>query len=96
MNTEHVHKDLIIAWANGAKIQFYDEEGNWHDCETPWWDPSLKFRVKPEEKKKVHRWLWCHISGIVASVMYSEEEMSKIDTDSHYKKLEWSKTEFEE
>lgn len=55
----HKHKDLIIAWANGAKVQVYrpfDEV--WKDCEHPFWDESSEYRIKPQEdslqKEKSH------------------------------------------
>jgi hypothetical protein len=47
MKKQHKHKDLIIAWANGEKIQYYDE--GWEDCfEDPCWDEDAEYRIKPE------------------------------------------------
>lgn len=49
-----VHADLIIAWANGAKIQQYgyleDAEFSmgWVDQPWPAWNPFRKYRIKPE------------------------------------------------
>lgn len=51
----HVHKDLIIAWANGAKIQ-QSCDGEWHDIENPRWTPFTQYRIKPEP---VEMWKWC-------------------------------------
>ena len=43
------HADLIIAWANGAKIQFLDRNLNkWKDVDSPFWDLSTSYRIKPE------------------------------------------------
>ncbi len=45
----HKHKDLIIKWANGAKIQVL-LDGRWSDVRdnTPMWGPDLVYRVAPE------------------------------------------------
>ena len=47
---KHKHRDLIIAWANGAEIQgfiFRNNIGVWEDLETPDWDPDTEYRIKP-------------------------------------------------
>ena len=50
----HKHADLICAWANGAKIQYYDAiMCRWSDNENPKWYEEMKFRVKPEPKPDV-------------------------------------------
>ena len=50
----HKHADLIIAWANGAKIQTYrllpDE---WIDTFAPAWVEDSRYRIKPEPKPDV-------------------------------------------
>lgn len=45
----HKHADVIIAWANGAEIQFKEKNSSqWVDCVTsPSW-LSDSYRVKPE------------------------------------------------
>lgn len=43
----HKHADLIIAWANGAKIQFEDN-GFWTDTDSPCWIKTFNYRIKPE------------------------------------------------
>lgn len=49
MNQPHIHKDLIIAWANGAVIQRKDDiDGAWKDCAVPVWNPDNEYRIKPE------------------------------------------------
>ena len=50
----HKHADLIIQWANGAKIQYYDAiMCRWADDKNPKWDEETKFRIKPEPKPDV-------------------------------------------
>ena len=42
------HKELINAFANGAKIQYYfKSKGKWIDIENPIWDYYSEYRVKP-------------------------------------------------
>lgn len=42
------HKEIIDAWANGAKIEFYSSDGVWVDAENPNWILDLEYRVKPQ------------------------------------------------
>jgi len=48
----HKHADLIIAWANGAKIQTrYKFSSKWYDVvDTPIWTDYQEYRIKPEPK----------------------------------------------
>ena len=47
----HKHADLIKAWADGAYVQWYDEETRaWIDAhEYPTWDKQKLWRIKPED-----------------------------------------------
>ena len=58
MNQPHKHKDVIIAWANGAQIQFQSslmkESNEWEDIRTPTWATNIEYRIKPEPKESVH------------------------------------------
>jgi hypothetical protein len=48
------HAEVIKAWADGAKIQWYDSsprEHRWKDCPDVFlWQDRFEFRVKPETK----------------------------------------------
>ena len=46
----HKHKDLIIAWANGAEIQLKNIKGNWVETSFPSWETFCEYRIKPEPK----------------------------------------------
>lgn len=54
----HTHKDLIIAWANGAEIQEYVRPIScncvfgWTDCPNPSWEAYNAYRIKPREFKE--------------------------------------------
>lgn len=47
---KHKHYDLIVAWAEGHTIQVY-AHGMWMTLRTPTWNPSSRYRIKPEPKK---------------------------------------------
>ena len=93
---KHKHADLIHAWADGAEIQFRSEACEWHDClGTPiWGSKTCEYRIKPEEKKPVVRWLWAYKTMMgwkVTDILYSDEL-----SPEGWVKLEWSRTEFPE
>lgn len=44
----HPHADAIIAWANGAEIQWkHNEMDGWENMRDPHWQPGYQYRVKP-------------------------------------------------
>ena len=50
---KHKHYDLLIAFANGAEIQYrmIDKEMEWLTDANPWWNcERMEFRIKPEPK----------------------------------------------
>ena len=50
----HIHADLIIAWANGAQIQFrYSTSDEWADSKNPSWSTHIQYRIKPEPKPDI-------------------------------------------
>lgn len=50
----HVHAALIKAWADGAKIECrYHPKGEWFDTESPSWNLTNEYRIKPEPKPDV-------------------------------------------
>ena len=52
MGTPHIHAKVIKAWADGAKIQWYNSAiDRWSDIVTPSWNINYKYRIKPEPKK---------------------------------------------
>jgi hypothetical protein len=94
---KHKHADLIHAWADGAEIQWKNTNDVWEDWAndevSPPWHPYSEYRIKPEEKKPVVRWLWADKFGQTTSCMYTEAEAKGT---CHPIKLEWSRTEFPE
>jgi hypothetical protein len=50
----HKHYDMIVAWADGAKIQARFPNGEWQDFCYPIWDgKDIEYRIKPEPKPDV-------------------------------------------
>ena len=95
---KHKHADLIKQWADGAEVQYQNIDG-WHDIKNSSSDVTLNWRIKPEEKKPVVRWLWAYQSNpngdwTTSHFYYTDKEMSYID--EKVVKLEWSRTEFPE
>ncbi len=94
---KHKHADLIHAWADGAIIQIMNADGRWEDITcTPQWNPFALYRIKPEEKKPVVRWLWARFTdgkpSLYSSWFMAEDEVTQVGLF----KLEWSRTEFPE
>ena len=55
----HVHKDLIIAWANGAQIEYYsDTYEKWIETNSPSWDDVVKYRIKTIKPE------WIKVDGV--------------------------------
>ena len=89
---KHKHADLIHAWADGAEIQFFSrDKKDWVYTPEPTWQIDNEYRIKPEEKKPVVRWLWSDCLGNLTSKMYEVAP-----TPTYPIKLEWSRTEFPE
>jgi hypothetical protein len=64
-NPPHVHAELIKAWADGAKIQYQCSGGDWRDVvrNSPTWNISETYRIKPEPKPDVVQTLYLHLGG---------------------------------
>ena len=97
---KHKHAELIKAWADGAEIEFWSTiDEKWYLADKPSWDENKKYRIKPEEKKPVVRWLWMtqrQEGWMISSYFASDEEVKSENSPYEWKKLDWSRTEFEE
>jgi hypothetical protein len=55
MKKPHVHAEVIKAWADGAEIEFRQEECHmWKKVDYPTWNVHNQYRVKPEPVVKYH------------------------------------------
>jgi hypothetical protein len=51
---KHKHHNEIIAWANGAQIEWRkNERYNWSTAVRPIWENDYEYRVKPTPKPDV-------------------------------------------
>lgn len=103
----HKHAELIKAWADGAKIQYYDTIDNvWRDIDMDehLWYETAEYRIKPEEKIPVVRWLWAAYNTNQKEFLMYPHFLSEEEVREHYLflkqdkpiRLDWSRTEFEE
>ena len=52
MGQRHKHADVIIAWANGAEIEYrIGSHDSWSKATSPGWHADCEYRVKPPAKK---------------------------------------------
>jgi len=53
MGNLHKHRNAIIAWANGAKIDVKEcPDGNWRQIDEPEWCEDREYRIRPKGTKK--------------------------------------------
>ena len=59
MKQPRKHAELIKAWADGAEIQYFKRvENEWIDAATPSWSDEFNYRIKPDPKPDVVRWVY--------------------------------------
>jgi hypothetical protein len=112
MNKEIKHDELKQAFEQGAKVQKFmpcgtDENlegGVWLTTHNPQWEENVEYRIKPKEP--VVRWLWAwvpkefptggwHMCGSFMTEVEAQAYFS-MHSNGCYKKLEWSREEFDE
>jgi hypothetical protein len=55
---KHKHAELIKAWADGAEVEFKSCSGEWVSLGSYYtWDCNVEFRIKPEPKPDVIRFV---------------------------------------
>jgi hypothetical protein len=97
---KHKHAELIKAWADGAEIQIRLFKSNgevteWEDCD-PCWGDDAEYRIKPEKKQPVVRWLWANINGSLSTTFASMDEVRAQGCPEQWICLEYTRTEFPE
>ena len=58
----HKHRDLIIAWANGAEIEYFGCDCKWHLAEARDFDSELSLRIKPVPRQ-VFKYVTTQLNG---------------------------------
>ena len=89
------HAFEIMAWANGAEIEYKVHNGGWVALEHPSWDDHNEYRIKP--KQPVVRWKCAYKSTngywTETDCFYTDEEIKQCKLHT---KLEYTRTEFPE
>ena len=79
MKTPHKHAALIKAWADGARIEYWSKYSNeWAGALTPAWDPNVVYRIKPEPKPDIVKYVNVHRSADMYPVSDKIERYSDI------------------
>lgn len=71
------HKELIIAWANGAQIQIQDAQGWWWDIGRPVWDVDSEYRIKPEPEPDIVRFICVRArkAGVISAAKFHTDNL---------------------
>lgn len=64
MKTPRKHAELIKAWADGAEIEWQPHPGQWEIVSIPTWSPNNTYRIKPEPKPDVLRYVRVVVSDL--------------------------------
>ena len=65
MNKPHKHAALIKAWADGAEIEYLPSDSLiWYTVNVPLWDEDAYYRIKPEPKPDVVRYVCAATEGM--------------------------------
>lgn len=87
MKTPHKHAELIKAWADGAEIEYkYFRSGQWIQIETPNWDATVEYRIKPEPKPDYVEYFWATFTCVLNSNSKAEHNL-KLTFDGETGKL---------
>ena len=90
MGTRHKHADVIIAWANGAEVEYWNESlREWREHDWPRWYEHLIYRIKAKRVKKEG---WVNVyPSYCGSVHRTEKEANKsaLGTRVACVRIEW-------
>jgi hypothetical protein len=81
---KHKHYDVIVAWAEGKKIQYINTLGNWEDWNesySPGFDNWAEYRIKPEPLPDIVRYYYVDSHYFTVSQQYTNHTNLKITFD---------------
>ena len=100
MGVPHKHRDVIIAWANGEKVQYFDQIGDrgWVDIDEPVWSEKAQYRIKP---KRVKREGWVNVypsmsyAAYIGCVFETQEAANRNENNDRQAciRIEWEEEE---
>ena len=72
----HKHAELIKAWADGAEIEAFDScTDQWIRASSPSWQNQIEYRIKPEPKPDVVKYVYADFSDKAYSFLLDEVGM---------------------
>ena len=75
---KHKHYDLIIAWADGARIERLEADGDWVETTTPYFSEGKEHRVMKVRKRiNVEGWLNIYADGFASGLHKTKEEAER-------------------
>lgn len=87
MKQPHKHAELIKAWADGAEIEYWNESQNqWKEARTPNWDARMYYRIKPEPKPDVVKYVKEHML-VRGEITYACDANLRLTFDGETRKL---------
>ena len=96
MNQRHKHADVIIAWADGAEIEYRkSQEDIWNAASFPCWIENYEYRVKPPAKK-YRVALFCDSTESYTSTADNRETSNDYEGMSHFVRWLTDWVEYEE
>lgn len=84
---KHKHAELIKAWADGAEIEWQDFKGEWKITKCPHWFVNRCYRIKPEPKPDVVRYVTAEFAEFFDN--YRVSNIFKERYERHNLKLTW-------
>ena len=73
---KHKWYNEIVAWANGAEIEFKASNGSWVLVQSPAWDSELyEFRIKPQPKEPQYLYVMLEEGS---AFIYSKQEFDEL------------------
>lgn len=58
MSVKHKWYNEIVAWANGAQIEYKDKHYGWIDVKEPSWITNHEYRIKPQPKEPQYLYIY--------------------------------------
>jgi hypothetical protein len=96
MGKPHIHRDVIIAWANGEEIQYESVNGwtDWTCPRPPGFHYHTNYRIKPKRVKK-EGWVAVYGGDFTSERIHQTraECMAKCPNAIVYIRIEWEEEE---
>ena len=86
------HAELIKRWADDPtmEIEVLSDEDEWEPAPNVNWHPTLLYREKPKEKKKVEMWQWALVNRLTQGKIIASQFYKNIDyLREHYPPTSW-------